>query len=410
MKKFFFYFLIILFSKTKNKKNDFKLDKIFEFNDNYTDVNTILCENIKISGDSMFSNYPRNNTKKPTFVKIINKTEFAPWPNNYYNNGSWNICSGFISIKDFEFDEDNNIYLLDEGNKECPIKLYKFDSKGNNIENFTIYKRNNDPPENVDTYNLVLDTINDYAYISYKRSFNQSENAGIFSRNLKDKNTETKELILNEKNFLLDENYIFPTTRNKIFFNIVLSCDGKYLLLCPLSSKMLYSIQTEKIREENKQSISINQFNAAYKNDSSSSLISGNLGNLYFTGLENNVIYIAEQIEYDLAFFDFKILNKIENNYESNEKPSKIFIHDGNLYIVYKNNNNDVNITKIYKTYIDNENSYVNKCEGLKYDLNIKSGIIWIFVLLMVIYIFFLSSIKNKQDRDINRNNKVKIK
>ena len=401
MKNIFCYFLIILLFKIKSKKDEYTINLFYQFDDKNSDNDRILFENIKIFKGSIFSNYPRKSSStKSTFGKFENE-KFTPWPNDEYNSNDGN-CSKFISIVNFEFDEDNNIYLLDEGSSNCPIKLYKFNSEGIVLENYTIYNR----ASNIDTLNVsnfVIDTTNDYIYIAYSNLTKQQENAGIFILKLKDQNTTAKALTLNGQNFLIDENYISPITNNIKFVNIALSCDGKYIIFCPLSSKMFYSIPTKKIREESVKSISFNDVNAAYKNDLSSSLISGNLGNLYLTGLEKNAIYIAEQIDYELSFFDFKILEKIENKYEPTEKPNKIFIDDGDLYIVYKNTSKKVNNTRIYKTFIDNENSYINKCDGLKYNLKLSSEFIWIFILLIIIYILFIIYIENKQDRDINK-------
>ena len=139
----------------------------------------------------------------------------------------------------------------------------------------------------------------------------------------------------------LDDNYsildYLNNSNNTFYKNIIsisLSCDGESLFISPLNSRKIYSISTQKI-QENEQNIYINE---AYKNDATSSLVISNLGNLYFPGIEEKVIYIAGQIDNDLARFDYRSMDKIDLSsvIKNNTFISKIFLNKGKLYLTTK--------------------------------------------------------------------------
>ena len=184
-----------------------------------------------------------------------------------------------------------------------------------------------------------------------------------------------------------------------------LSCDGKVLFFSPLSSRMIFSVLTETIR--NNDNISLKNVNEAYKNDASHTMIYGNLGNLYFNGIENNVTYIAGQIDNDLTIFDYKGIDTREND-KKMTFVTKMNIRDGFLYIICKDIEEDEEIytvkTKIFRTEIDKEKSYVYKCAGLSHKWEWNSYVIWILFVLIVIFVLVFVFIENKEDKDINKN------
>ena len=250
----------------------------------------ILFRNIKyLNNTIVFRNTPRNSNLKSTFEKFNDNNKiFEPWPINdncdYNNNNQLLNCSLFISIISFEFDEENNIYLLDEGNDNCPIRIFKFNAAGQFINKYTIYNRSNN--KNINLTNFVIDKINNYYYIPFTDiSDDKKYKVGIFKRKIDDeKDNEGKCITLNNDKFLSEERYnysdIFKNYSNYDKFleqnkmiNIALSCDAKYLLISPLSSRMIYSILTQNLIKSEK-NISISVVKEAYKNDISSTLIS----------------------------------------------------------------------------------------------------------------------------------------
>ena len=396
-------------------------DTVEKYNNPYK----ILFKNIKyLNNTEIYRNSPRNSSINSTFERFNSNFTFEKWPiynkKDYNDNKDLCDCNFFISIISFEFDEDNNIYLLDEGNNNCPINIFIFNLSGYLISTNKIYEKKN---QNISLNNFVIDKINNYFYIPFTNISNDNENedkVGIFIKEInKNENLMSQPLILNNKKFLFEEKYNYEDIfekynysniflgHTKNIINIALSCDGEYLLLSPLSSRMIYSILTKELRQS-KGEISINDVKEAYKNDVSSTLISSNLGNLYLTGLEQNLIYMAGQINYDLSIFDFKILDKIGNN-NNNYFPSHLSITNGELYISYISiiTDNDTTVyTQIYTIPIDKEKSYIFKCGGLIYIWNWNAYIIWgLFCIIFGLILGFVY-IGNKQDQDINKKNK----
>ena len=437
---FLLFLLLILFAEAKsNKKSSSKLKEVQTFNYTYNKTlkDNILFEGIKyLKNDDnfIFRNFPRRNEEDfnmPTFSKYDKeKKEFIKWPsNNDYNDKPLDStdCSHFISIIDFEFDENSNIYLLDEGNDNCPINLYIFNLEGDFLQNLTVIKKNKE----IFLTNFVLDRINNYAYIPFynlnKNNNNSDYRAGIFVKELianveednKERIYESKIVYLKEQMFIFDEKYNFKNKFINDYFtieeiqiiNIALSCDGKYLILCPLSSRMIYSVLTRKLRDDSISFISINDANEGYKNDASSSLITSNMDNLYLTGLEKKVIYFANQIENDLSEFDFKHFDKEEN--ENMVWPTKLSITDGVLYILSKkieidSENNYAVSNQIFSASIGNDKSYVYKCSGLAYRWHFIAYFIWGIFAVIVIFGLVFVYVGNEMDQEIMINKKKK--
>ena len=149
------------------------------------------------------------------------------------------------------------------------------------------------------------------------------------------------------------------------------------------------------------------QINEAYKNDASSSLITSNMGNLYFAGFEQNVIYIIAQIDNDLSEFDYRSFGKIEID-EDISYISKISLANGVLYLTAKTFLSDGNFkSELIKIEIEEgnsyEKSYMNRCSGLIYKYDWKSYSVWIIFCLIVIFIVVFVLVENKQDFDNNK-------
>ena len=413
----FIFFILIKYSNS-NSNSNYKMELFKEFIEPYnnTDSYKILFKNIKYFNNYFYRNIPRKSYSESNITfEIYNDTAYVEWPYDYNDNKDLSNCRKFISIISFEFDEENNIYLLDEGTSNCPIKIIIFNSTGDFLDLYTIYNKTN---QNINLTNFIIDKINNFFYIPFTNSSGDEYEVGIFVKEMGG-NRNRKIITLNNTKYLFEEKYtnyadIFMQYNisdkildQKILINIALSCDAEYLLISSLSSRMIYSISTEQLRESKAEtSIDIKK---AYKNDISSALISSNLGNLYLTGLEKNLIYRAGQIDYDLSIFDFKILDEINNNNNIHEFPTDLSIINGTLFIKYINIfENETNLafiqTKIYNISIDKEESYIFKCGGLIYKWNWKAYIIWGFFFIIFCLIIAFVYIGNQQDIDINKN------
>jgi hypothetical protein len=424
----FFHLLFILFIyelKCQNNE-EIKLYKRFNFT-YYVNTTKILLGKMKVHNGIIFCNLPRvknNKTeeKEPTFLQLNEKGEKIQWPNEAMNNISG--CSHFLSVVDFDFGDENNIYILDEGDVglKCPIKLYEYNITNNEqLQSITILERNSSN-QNISLNNFVIDTINDYIYISYFNNISNNgsikRELGFISKKLKD-NDSLASIIdlydLNDIKYLYDAKYSFRKSKNivveinKLKANIALSCDGKYLFFSPLASRMIFSILTEDIRKGN---ITKNMINEAYKHDLASAMITGNLRSLYFVGVENKKLYIEGQIDNDLSIFDYKGFDVREN--KSMNWVTAMSIDNGYLYInsiksvKNKTTGRGRSQTTSYIAYIDifnttikNEKSYIYKCSGLEFVWSLNAYIIWLLFVIILFIISIFVHYGNQQDKEI---------
>ena len=369
----------------------------------------LLFESYKYNNNSILFNTPRIDNENYTLGKWNKeKKEYLPFPNDEWNKKNSNCDGSFISVLSFEFDDKDNLYVFDEGNKTCPDKLCKLKMNGNEVEESIIYNINKTfNTKNILFDSFVVDKINNYAYLIYTNDSSTNENKQtlhIILIDLNSKHINSDEVLIKIK---FDENYSIPNKINenlninnyeKKLVSITLSCDGESLFISPFSDRKIYSISTEDLRNNNKNLI----INEAYKNDASLSLISSDIGNLYFTGYEKNVIYIAGQIDNDLSGFDYRSLDKIEIK-ENISFISKISLANGKLYITYINETK----TGYFEKKIDEdntfENSYVYRCTGLIYKYDWKSYFVWVIFFLIVIFIIIFVLDDNKHDLDNNK-------
>ena len=86
---------------------------------------------------------------------------------------------------------------------------------------------------------------------------------------------------------------------------LALSCDGKALFYCPLTSRILYSVLTSDIDKaiENKKYDDIKVY-SAFKKEASDGLLASSGNNLYISGIESGSIFVSPEIENDLLQFD----------------------------------------------------------------------------------------------------------
>jgi hypothetical protein len=260
-------------------------------------------------------------------------------------------------------------------------------------------------------------------YIAYNNNYNSNYKLksvpqvknNIYSHRILGIDLENNQTKINKEIKIgFDEKYNIPSDLkknlssyisdfDKKLISISLSCDAEALFISPFVNRKIYSISTKDLMEE-KDDIQINE---AYKNDASSSLITSNMGNLYFSGIEQNVIYIIAQIDNDLSEFDYRSFGKIEID-EDISYISKISLANGVLYLTAKTFLSDGNFkSELIKIEIEEgnsyEKSYMNRCSGLIYKYDWKSYSVWIIFCLIVIFIVVFVLVENKQDFDNNK-------
>ena len=374
----------------------------------------LLFESYKYYNNNILFNTPRKgNSSNFTFAKC-NESEGGclPFPNdeiNKYDISNLN-CKNLISVVAFEIDDENNIYILDEGDSVCPAKLNLLKMNGNDINDIIIYNTSENVIQSKAILNgFTIDKINNYAYLISSEATNTNQNDikkqsfKLILIDLSSKNVKTKEvkIVIDEKYLIesdLQEN-LFPNISQQLV-SITLSCDGESLFISPLTNRKIYSISTKELRK-NKKDLVINE---GYKNDASLSLMASNMGNLFFTGIEKKVVYIAGQIDNDLSRFDYRSLDTIEIS-DKMTLISKISLNNGVIYLTYIDGNKTRYIEKQIGEDNTYEKSYMYKCTGLIYKYDWKSFFVWIIFAIIVIFIIIFVIVENKQDLDNNKNN-----
>ncbi len=246
---------------------------------------------------------------KFTVAEIVGDT-LEPYPSLKTNLGSQgNITMSFISVQSVFADGRGTLWVLDTAapNFSEPIKggakLVAVDLKTNTIRRVYTF-----------TEDVVLPTtyLNDvrfdfrvgkagYAYITDSSSKGPG---AIIVVDLESGNAFRR---LNGANSTSPDPYFLPKVEGEILMNrnkdgstspfrlasdgIAISPDGKVLFYCPLSSRHLYSISTEALRDRTIPDTDL-RYQVEYwgEKGASDGMISGAKGNLYAGDYENNSI------------------------------------------------------------------------------------------------------------------------
>ena len=386
---------------------------------NTTSITNFNIGNIRFSQDNkyMYCNFPRtNNNIKATLVRRnleSNEEIYEPIPNSYINDYNGD-CGNLFSVISFEIDEEDNLYILDNGKKSknknnCPPKIKIIYKNGNRTEihNFSSV-------DNKNLEDILVDKINKYIYITY-----HDENAnGIFLMKYGLNETNIKTLLYNNPKLEKEIGYSLSIQDYEELIKVKnntksmgLSCDGQAFFFSLIKSKMIYSMLTKDIylqynnRSNNGIDIEKITIYEAYKNDATSAIIYSNMGNLLFTGLEKRKIYSYDLIDDDLSRFDYKGLRELNTSEIDIMFPLKMAINEGKLYLLTNQTKSDKSNFIIYFDDIGQEKSYISGCAGLKYQFNLSFYIMLSIFVLILLFVLTFVIVGNIQDKDINKKN-----
>ena len=406
------------------------------------DCETCLPAGIKLSKNgTIFCSFPRwFDNVTATFAKF-NKEEkvFEPWPSLEINQKYLkNDSSGLNSILGFEIDNDDNLYILDQGRiKKNPAlenstKLIIYSLNDGQPKKSYIFKSDIADPSNSFLNDIVIDKENKIAYITDSGNSISGKisdyKSGIIVVKLED--DKQYKILTNHHSVFPDQSFFLHIEKEPVKNStspmmtgadgIALSCDGEALYYCPLSGRMLYSVLTKDIRK----AIEENQLNnitvyEGFKKEASDGLLASSKGYLYMTGIETGSIYVSNSIEQDLIRFNYKDFESFQGN-TTTMWPDTLAIHDGYLYFVSNQLNNFpiiINYTNrkynftIFKFSVDNDQSYIKGCTGFGNGLGISSIIIWIcFAVIILIVLSFVLMGSNNQEEVIDKHMNLGIK
>ena len=399
---------------------------------------------IKLSKNgTIFCSFPRwYDDVKITFAKYNQEENvFEPWPSlemnqRYLSRNS----SGLNSILGFEIDDDDNLYILDQGRiKKNPaevgsMKLLNFSLNDGQLKKEYIFESEIADPSNSFLNDVVIDKKNKIAYITDSgNSISEKVSdykSGIIVLKLED-NKQYK-ILSNHHSVFPDQSFWLHIENEPVKNNtpmmtgadgIALSCDGEALYYCPLSGRMIYSVLTKDIHkaiEENKtDSIIVYE---GFKKEASDGLLASSKGYLYMTGIETGSIYVSNMIEQDLLRFNYKDFESFQGNITT-MWPDTLAMYEGYLYFVSNQLNNfpdniDYDHPKngkynfaILKFSVDNDDSYIKGCTGFGNGLGISSIIIWIcFAVIILIVLSFVLMGSNNQEEVIDKHMNLGIK
>jgi len=406
------------------------------------DCETCLPAGIKLSKNgTIFCSFPRwFDNVTATFAKF-NKEEkvFEPWPSLEINQKYLkNDSSGLNSILGFEIDNDDNLYILDQGRiKKNPAlenstKLIIYSLNDGQPKKSYIFKSDIADHSNSFLNDIVIDKENKIAYITDSGNSISGKisdyKSGIIVVKLED--DKQYKILTNHHSVFPDQSFFLHIEKEPVKNStspmmtgadgIALSCDGEALYYCPLSGRMLYSVLTKDIRK----AIEENQLNnitvyEGFKKEASDGLLASSKGYLYMTGIETGSIYVSNSIEQDLIRFNYKDFESFQGN-TTTMWPDTLAIHDGYLYFVSNQLNNFpiiINYTNrkynftIFKFSVDNDQSYIKGCTGFGNGLGISSIIIWIcFAVIILIVLSFVLMGSNNQEEVIDKHMNLGIK
>lgn len=378
--------------------------------DNY--MNTLAYESCLPSGirlDSKKTIYISIPRLKPnvysTLNTLVDSTNnvalLKPFP-SYEGNEIGNTDS-LQSVLGFEIDLDDNIWVLDQGKVDGvrltgSAKLRKYSNSGDILETYPL-----DPYINPQTSflnDLVLDIKGHHVYIS---------DSGVPNSAIIVINTETKattRLLQNDESVNPDPSLWIYVNGSRVYSaaptqvgvdGIALSCSKEVFYYTPLTSRTLYAIKTEYLKNP-PANISKEVIKLGYKYTASGGLISSQNGRLYLSGLESNTLLLQSDIKPNAENFQFNILKPI---IESNKfvwadtlafynEDKKLYVMANQLHNFFSGNidfknplNGDANFY-IWSIYV-NDKSYLETCLDDDVESNDNSFPAWAIALVVIV-------------------------
>ena len=448
-KKIYLFFLIFLsllllinsknYSESLETFAEWNITK-FEIGNKRVECKTCMPAGVKISSNgTVFVSFPRwFENVTVTFAKYNSTNNiFEPWPNltmnqKYQNNDS----SGLNSILGFEIDNNDNLYILDQGKinnqpaKTGSTKLLKYSlSTGLLIKEYIFNSTIADPYSSF-LNDVVISQDKNYAYISDSgKSINTTLyeiKPGIIVLDMKNK--ISYKILTNHFSVFPENSFWLHINNTPVKENspmqtgvdgIALSCNGKTLFYCPLSSRMIYSISTESIleaiNENNLNNLTNIKIYQEFKKEASDGLLASRKGNLYMTGIETGAIYIANEVDQDLLNFNYKNFENLKGSIMT-MWPDTLAMYNGSLFFVsnqlnnfpnninYENPKNGKYNFAIFKFDIGNDDSYIKGCSGFGDGWGIGSIIIWVlFAVIILIVLSFVLMGSNNQEEVIDK-------
>lgn len=387
---FGFQWLNFTFNSTKEYEK-YKKDKLYE---------DALPTSIQVgSGNVYYLAIPRTNEKLPaTFVEIAGEypdNVLRPFPDWWAN--SLSNSEGFGSITAFEIDLSYNFWLVDELKR----KLIKLDQSGNLLQSYTLEGATSNSTKIVD---ISLDLDRGFAY------FSDMGQQGIIVLNM-EKNQST--LVL-EKHYstVPDPSFWITINGSRVFEDevlslgiggIALSCDKRSLYYSPISSRNLYVVSTQYLRNLDSD-IESKVVDLGYKLTASKGIIISEKENMYLSDIQEGNVYYYEQIApfyyYFIDYFlkhimdDANVIWPYHITFDNNKRTLLVL---ANQYQNFLNKSIDFESPKYgqYNYWVfelnQKDRSYMYRCKdviSVRSEVDIPS---WIYSLISILSLILLT-------------------
>ena len=287
-----YLFTLIYCQSNQDCNNNINNDSLFEIA-----TSEQLWTGVAVSDEGrIFVNFPRWGTPISMSVAELTQTgELSPYPNNKWNTWSEKGISPknhFYCVQSVYIDNNNYLWILDSGNpslkgivKNAP-KLLKINLQNNKVINSYRFK---------DTVLLDNSYLNDVR-IDINKNFAYITDSGVGAIIVIDLSTGESRRILDSHHSIKAEEIIINVENINLPIKIhsdgiALSPDNSFIYYQALTSRKLYRINTEMLRDF---TLTNSQIESEVEFMCNSGVTDGiafdNNGYLYFTSIEKNAI------------------------------------------------------------------------------------------------------------------------
>lgn len=374
---------------------NFTFDNHADYTNYYDTEGYKLCmpAGIKInSAHDIFISIPRWQGAVPATLNVLVSVDngvalFKPFP-SWSGNQIGNV-NALQSVLGFEIDLDDNVWVLDQGrinNQPAAIgsmKVVQYDPTGEVLQTFDLSS-----VAYADTSflnDLVLDLKGGFIYITDSGnpiSSSMTPRPGLIVIDINSKNITR--VLDNDPSTQSDPSLWLTINNQRVSATspmetgadgIALSCDKRTLYYTPLTSRDLYAISTD-ILKENPSDISSKVTKLGYKYSASDGLMCSQNGHLYLTALELNSVLMQPDITPNVENFQFNVFTPVLKNdsyliwpdtlaFDNAEKKIYAMANQLQNFVSFKinftePNNKDANFY-IWSIYV-NDKSYLEDC------------------------------------------------
>ena len=352
------------------------------------------------SKGQVYISIPRIDPSVPATFALLTESDsqllLSPFPTWWANTQS--NPSSFQSITVFEIDLDDNFWLVDQGS----MTFLHLDPAGEILSTYDLSAATTASSKLTD---LTIDLDRGFAYIS------DSGTPGILVLNLN--TNEVRMLLQKHYSTIPDPSYLLTVNGSRVYSQkgyqagvsgIALSCDKRDLYYSPVTSRELYAISTQYLRNSSQSNYSDYVQNLGFKNTASQGISISEKGNMYLSDLVNsNVFYYGQMMPYPQYFLVY-FLSPIMNDSNVLWPYTITFNNVKRTMIVLANQVQNFNIEMVdfenpvygefnfYVFEVDvDDRSYLYGCQDV---VSIKSSIeipVWIYALISILTLIVIT-------------------